>query len=125
MPDPEFGKGKNCGEFVAPAQALGPHVAPLGVKFYTGSQFPAAMRGQVFIAEHGSWNRSERIGYRVTRVRLGDDGKGVEYVPFVTGWLDGERVRGRPVDLLVQPDGSMLVSDDAQGRIYRVRYTGE
>ncbi|MCH9829375.1 MAG: sorbosone dehydrogenase family protein [Gammaproteobacteria bacterium] len=125
VPDPEFGKGKDCDEFVAPAQALGPHVAPLGVKFYTGSQFPAAMRGQVFIAEHGSWNRSERIGYRVTRVRLDDDGKGVEYVPFVTGWLDGERVRGRPVDLLVQPDGSMLVSDDAQGRIYRVRYTGE
>lgn len=125
VPDPEFGKGKDCGKFVAPAQALGPHVAPLGVKFYTGSQFPAAMRGQVFIAEHGSWNRSKRIGYRVTRVKLDEHGKGVEYVPFVTGWLDAERVRGRPVDLLVLPDGSMLISDDAQGRIHRVRYTGK
>lgn len=119
--DPEFGAGRDCEEYAAPAQKLGPHVAPLGVKFYTGENFPQEYRGQVFIAEHGSWNRSEKIGYRVMLVRL-DDGRPVSYEPFAYGWLQGQEVSGRPVDLLVLEDGSMLVSDDLEGRLYRISY---
>lgn len=123
LPDPEFGKEKPCSDFTPPAQALGPHVAALGMRFYTGSQFPAAYRGQVFMAEHGSWNRSRRIGYRVSLVTLQAD-KSVRYEAFATGWLQGESAWGRPADLLVAPDGSLLVSDDHAGAIYRIRYTG-
>jgi glucose/arabinose dehydrogenase len=121
--DPEFGEGRNCADYEPPVQELGPHVAPLGVKFYTGEMFPEEYRGQVFIAEHGSWNRSEKIGYRVTLVRL-DGNRAVSYEPFASGWLQAGEVSGRPVDLLVMPDGSMLVSDDLGGRIYRIRYRG-
>lgn len=122
--DPEFGDRGNCTSAEPPVQALGPHVAPLGVKFYTGSMFPEAYRGQVLIAEHGSWNRSKeagKTGYRLTLVRL-DGNKAVAYEPFVEGWLDGDEVIGRPVDLLVAPDGSLLVSDDKRGAIYRISY---
>ncbi len=119
--DPKFGDGKNCADYVAPAQKLGPHVAPLGVRFYTGEMFPEKYRGQIFIAEHGSWNRSEKIGYRVTLVTL-EGGVPVSYEPFADGWLQGESVSGRPVDLLVLDDGSMLVSDDMSGKVYRIRY---
>ena len=122
--DPEFGEGKNCSNYIAPVQKLGPHVAPLGVKFYTGEQFPAAYKNQVFIAEHGSWNRSEKIGYRVTKVTLNDQGEATGYEPFIDGWLQGQEAWGRPVDVLVMPDGAMLVSDDYAGVIYRVTYTG-
>jgi glucose/arabinose dehydrogenase len=124
IPDPEFGETGKCADAVPPVQALGPHVAPLGVKFYTGEMFPAEYRGQVLIAEHGSWNRSKeagRTGYRVTLVRLRGDAP-LSYEPFIEGWLDGDTIRGRPVDLLVAPDGSLLVSDDQAGAIYRVRY---
>lgn len=121
--DPEFGDTP-CSAFVAPVQALGPHVAPLGVKFYTGTQFPADFRGDLIIAEHGSWNRSQKIGYRLMRVRLDGAQKAVAYEPFVAGWLQGENAWGRPVDLLVEPDGSLLVSDDSAGVIYRFRYLG-
>jgi glucose/arabinose dehydrogenase len=121
--DPEFGSKRPCSDFTAPAQALGPHVAALGMRFYTGTQFPARYRGQVFIAEHGSWNRSTKIGYRITTVKV-EGGRGVAYAPFVTGWLQGERAWGRPADVLVAPDGSLLVSDDLAGAIYRVRYDG-
>ena len=121
--DPEFGDTP-CSAFVPPVQALGPHVAPLGVKFYTGQQFPADMRGELIIAEHGSWNRSEKIGYRLMRVTLDETQKAVAYEPFVTGWLQGDSAWGRPVDLLVEPDGSLLVSDDHAGVIYRIRYAG-
>ncbi len=107
-----------------PAQALGPHVASLGMRFYTGTQFPAAYRNQVFIAEHGSWNRSRKIGYRVTLVRLDADGKALSYEPFAEGWLDGPERWGRPADVLVAPDGSLLVSDDYAGAIYRIRFRG-
>lgn len=120
--DPEFGRGKDCADYRAPAQKLGPHVASLGLEFYTGDMFPAEYHGQIFIAEHGSWNRSKKTGYRVTRVRL-EDGVPVEYQPFATGWLQNESVSGRPVDLLVLADGSMLVSDDRAGKIYRISYT--
>ena len=119
--DPEYGKKHACSEFTAPAQPLGAHVASLGMRFYTGTQFPASYRGQIFIAEHGSWNRSKKSGYRVTLVRL-EGGKAVSYTPFITGWLQGESAWGRPADVLVLPDGSLLVSDDSAGAIYRVRY---
>ncbi|HET7098173.1 MAG TPA: PQQ-dependent sugar dehydrogenase [Casimicrobiaceae bacterium] len=119
--DPEFGRKHPCSEFVAPAQNLGPHVASLGMRFYTGNQFPAAYRNRIFIAEHGSWNRSRKIGYRVTMVTL-DGNKGARYEPFAEGWLQGESAWGRPADVLVAPDGSLLVSDDSAGAIYRIRY---
>ena len=119
--DPKFGEGRNCADYTPPARDLGPHVAPLGVKFYTGEMFPGEYRDQIFIAEHGSWNRSKKIGYRITLVRL-EDGAPVSYEPFAHGWLQGESVSGRPVDLMVIDDGSMLVSDDLSGKIYRISY---
>ncbi len=123
IPDPKYGKGLSCGDYSPPAQNLGPHVAPLGLAFYTGDMFPAEYRGQVFIAEHGSWNRSRKIGYRVTLVTLDGD-KATGYRPFAEGWLQNEQASGRPVDLLVKEDGSLLVSDDFAGKIYRISYSG-
>ncbi len=124
IPDPEFGERHACSEFAPPAMNLGPHVAALGMRFYTGTQFPATYRNQIFIAEHGSWNRSHKIGYRVTLVRVDAAGKAVSYEPFAEGWLQGESAWGRPADVLVAPDGSLLVSDDGAGAIYRIRYKG-
>ncbi len=121
VPDPKYGKDMSCSDFVPPVQKLGPHVAPLGLAFYTGEQFPEAYRGQVLIAEHGSWNRSKKIGYRITLVRLDGD-EAVNYETFAEGWLNGQETRGRPVDLLVLPDGSLLVSDDFDDKLYRIRY---
>ncbi|MDH3613826.1 MAG: PQQ-dependent sugar dehydrogenase [Gammaproteobacteria bacterium] len=121
IPDPEFGEGKECDDFTAPAQKLGPHVAALGVKFYTGEMFPPEYHGQIFVAEHGSWNRSKKIGYRISLVRL-ENGAPVSYEVFAEGWMRKEKVSGRPVDLLVLADGSMLVSDDYGGKIYRISY---
>ena len=121
IPDPEFGEGKSCSDYTAPEQKLGPHVAPLGIEFYTGTMFPPKYRGQIFIAEHGSWNRSKKIGYRVSLVRI-EEGAAVSYDVFADGWLKREKVSGRPVDLLVLADGSMLVSDDYAGKIYRISY---
>jgi glucose/arabinose dehydrogenase len=120
--DPKFGRGKDCADFRAPAQNLGAHVASLGLSFYTGDMFPAEYRGQIFIAEHGSWNRSKKTGYRIVLVRL-LDGRPVSYEPFATGWLRQESVSGRPVDVLILEDGSMLISDDHAGKIYRISYT--
>jgi glucose/arabinose dehydrogenase len=117
--DPEFGDGKPCGSFTQPAMALGPHVAALGMRFYTGGQFPPEYRNQIFIAEHGSWNRSVPIGYRITNVFL-KGSRAVAYRPFAEGWIRGRW--GRPVDLLVMPDGSILVSDDRAGVIYRIYF---
>ncbi|MGH7549548.1 MAG: PQQ-dependent sugar dehydrogenase [Gemmatimonadota bacterium] len=124
VPDPEFGDGRPCSEFTPPAQKLGPHVAGLGMRFYTRDMFPAEYRNQIFIAEHGSWNRSEKIGYRVMLVRLDESGTPVSYEPFAEGWLQGEEEWGRPVDVLVMPDGALLVSDDEAGAIYRITYEG-
>ena len=121
--DPRYGSGKDCADYTPPVQELGPHVAPLGLRFYTGDMFPPEYRGQVFIAEHGSWNRSKKIGYRVMSVRL-DGNEAVSYEPFASGWLQGQSVSGRPVDLLVMEDGSMLVSDDFAGKVYRITYDG-
>lgn len=121
--DPEFGSKRRCAEFAPPVQELGPHVASLGMRFYTGTAFPARYRNAIFIAEHGSWNRSRKIGYRVSVVRL-DGTRAVGYEPFVSGWLQGESAWGRPADVLVMPDGSLLVSDDYAGAIYRVVHRG-
>jgi glucose/arabinose dehydrogenase len=119
--DPEFGRGRACSDFVAPVAKLGPHVAALGMRFYTGSQFPAEYRGNVFVAEHGSWNRSRPIGYRVARVAL-SGGRAVGQEVFAEGWLQGGSAWGRPVDVEMMPDGSLLVSDDQAGAIYRISY---
>jgi glucose/arabinose dehydrogenase len=121
IPDPEFGNSRKCEEFIPPAIELGPHVGGLGMRFYTGRMFPDEYRDQIFIAEHGSWNRSTPIGYRVTLVRL-DNHRPVKYEVFAEGWLQGGRAWGRPVDVLVMPDGSMLVSDDEADAIYRISY---
>lgn len=119
--DPEFGDKHACDEFTPPEQELGPHVAALGMRFYTGDMFPKQYHNQIFIAEHGSWNRSSKIGYRVTLVRL-ENNRPVSYEVFAEGWLQGESAWGRPVDVQVMPDGALLVSDDKAGAIYRISY---
>ncbi len=117
------GAPATCDGFVAPARDLGPHVAALGMRFYTGSMFPAAYKNAIFVAEHGSWNRQDRIGYRLMIVRPGNNG--LTYETFATGWLGNDQsVWGRPVDVQVMPDGALLLSDDKAGAIYRITYQG-
>lgn len=123
VPDPEYGKGHACINYTPPVQKLAPHAAALGMKFYTGNMFPAKYRNQVFIAEHGSWNRTVPIGYRITLVKL-DGNNAISYEPFAEGWLKEGVAWGRPVDILQLPDGSLLVSDDYSDRIYRITYKG-
>lgn len=122
LPDPEYGKAAECGDYVAPRFNLGAHVASLGLRFYDGSQFPEHYRGGLFVAEHGSWNRSSKVGYRV--VFLSEQGGKLQQEIFAEGWLQGGRSWGRPVDVLVMADGSLLVSDDANSRIYRISWRG-
>jgi len=119
--DPEFGRTRRCTEFTPPAQPLGSHVAAIGMKFYTGTMFPEAYRNQIFIAEHGSWNRSTPIGYGISVVTLANN-RAVKYETFAKGWLQGMRAWGRPADVLVMPDGALLVSDDTANAIYRITY---
>jgi len=123
--DPEFGDQRPCSDFEAPVQAMGAHVAPLAVKFYTGSMFPDTYKNYAFVAEHGSWNRSKKSGYRISLVEL-DGNKAVSYTTFIDGWLndDTQEQFGRPVDILFLKDGSMLISDDYGNAIYRVSYEG-
>ena len=121
--DPEFGQGRNCADYVSPAILLGPHVAPLGLAFYTGDMFPAEYHHQLFIAEHGSWNRSKKIGYRVKLVHFDEQGAVSGQEVFAQGWLQGENAWGRPNDVLVMPDGALLVSDDAADVVYRISYS--
>ena len=123
--DPEFGSKYACEDFIKPMQNLGPHVAPLGLKFYDGDMFPEEYKGDIFIAEHGSWNRTKKIGYRITRVKIKDN-KSVGYEPFISGWLEKDinDAWGRPVDVVILDDGSMLISDDYANVIYRVTYSG-
>ena len=124
LSDPEFGaRGKPPG-FTPPEWELPAHVASLGMRFYTGRMFPPGYRGQVFIAEHGSWNRSKPIGYRISLVRV-EGNRAASYEVFADGWLQGSRAWGRPVDVQEMPDGSLLVSDDMGGRIYRISYEGK
>ena len=121
--DPQYGSKRACPEFTPPAQKFGAHVASLGMRFYTGSMFPAEYRNRIFIAEHGSWNRSRKSGYRVMQARV-ENGKVVEYGVFAEGFLDAARDEawGRPVDVQVMPDGALLVSDDEANAIYRISY---
>ena len=121
--DPEFGASRSCSEFIPPAALLGPHTAPLGMRFYTGDQFPMKYHHAIFIAQHGSWNRTTPIGYRLMVAFPKPDGTATTEV-FAEGWLKGTSAWGRPVDVLVAPDGSLLVSDDAADMIYRISYTG-
>jgi glucose/arabinose dehydrogenase len=132
VPDPRFGKERPCSDFVGPVAKLGQHVAALGMRFYTGSMFPADYRDDIFIAEHGSWNRTIPLGYRVVRVKLDGD-KVVSQEVFASGWLPehpaatsasgpSPQAWGRPVDVLVMPDGALLVSDDSAGAVYRISY---
>lgn len=121
--DPEFGDGHRLDAYEAPAFRLPAHSAPLGLAFYTGSAFPERYQGALFLAEHGSWNRSSKIGYQVSVAFL-EDGRITRLEPFLTGFLRGEETLGRPVDVLVEPEGTLLVSDDHRGAVYRIRYTG-
>ncbi len=123
--DPEFGNKRPCSAFIKPVQNLNAHVAPLGVKFYTGNMFPDQYKNQAFIAEHGSWNRTKKSGHLVSLVKIAN-GQSVGYETFAEGWLnhDTQEVWGRPVDIIVMPDGSMLLSDDKAGMVYRIIYKG-
>jgi glucose/arabinose dehydrogenase len=122
IPDQEFGWGHSCDEFTKPVALLGPHSAPLGIKFYTGNAFPAEYRGQAFIARHGSWNKSKKIGGDIVVAKLNKDGTLKSLDTFMTGFLQDNNYVGRPVDLLVMKDGSLLISDDFAGAIYRVSF---
>ncbi|MEO6135869.1 MAG: PQQ-dependent sugar dehydrogenase [Ginsengibacter sp.] len=121
--DEEFGKGKSCADYTAPEQLMGPHVAALGMRFNKNNKFPAEYSNAVFIAQHGSWNRSTPIGYRLMVVKFAADGTSLKPEIFAEGWLQKVRdVAGRPVDIQFLKDGSMLVSDDYAGAIYRIYY---
>jgi len=123
LPDPKFAMGHKCSEFTPPVANLGAHVAPLGMKFYTGSQFPAEYQNNIFIAEHGSWNRHKYQGGRIERVTVDPNGNNAQQEVFADGWITGDRdYFGRPDDILQAPDGSLLISDDWAGAIYRISY---
>ncbi len=119
--DPEFGKDQSCADYTPPAVKLGPHVAALGMRFYTGEMFPAEYKGNIIIAQHGSWNRTKKSGYRLMRVAFEGTGQ-PKYEVFAEGWLQGEEFWGRPVDVQPLKDGSLLVSDDWNHAIYRISY---
>ncbi len=125
-PDPEFAGDKKCNQFKSPAWQYKAHIAPLGMRFYQGEQFPTSYKNQLFVAQHGSWNRTEPQGYRVVLIKFNEAGQPIAEEDFISGWLtkDGE-VIGRPVDILAMPDGSLLISDDKQGVIYKVAYQGK
>src|SRR5712671_6265630 len=120
--DPEFGWGHSCSEFTAPVGLMGPHAAALGMRFYTGSMFPKSYRNAIFVARHGSWNRSKKFGGDVAVVKLNKDGTVKSVQPFITGFLEDNKYVGRPVDVLPMKDGSLLVSDDWNGAVYRISY---
>lgn len=122
--DPDLGQGKSCSDYSPPALTLGAHVAALGLTFYDGEMFPDTYKGQLFIAQHGSWNRSSKVGYDILLVRFNADGRVAGSEVFASGWLQGEENWGRPNDVLQMPDGSLLVADDQGGLIYRIVYRG-
>ena len=120
--DPEFGWGKSCADYTPPVGLLGPHSASLGMRFYTGKMFPGAYKNQIIVARHGSWNRSKKVGGDVLLVKLNKDGTVKSTEPLITGFLEDNKYIGRPVDVLQLKDGSLLVSDDYNGAVYRVTY---
>jgi glucose/arabinose dehydrogenase len=120
--DPEFGWGHSCDEFTKPIAQIGPHSAPLGMRFYTGHMFPAKYQSAIFIARHGSWNKTHKIGGDIYVVTLNKDGTVKSQEPFLTGFLQDNNYIGRPVDVMNMPDGSILISDDWNGAVYRVTY---
>ena len=120
--DPEFGADKSCNDYSPPTQKLGAHVAALGLTFYSGDMFPKEYRNQLFIAQHGSWNRTEKSGYSIILVRFDNNGVVAGTETFASGWLRGDEAWGRPNDVLLMPDGSLLISDDRAGAIYRISY---
>lgn len=122
--DREMGWGRSCDEFEKPAALLGPHSAALGMRFYTGKMFPSKYRNAIFIARHGSWNRTKKIGGDVIVAYLNENGSVKSWEPFLTGFLQNNAYLGRPVDVQVMKDGSMLVSDDHAGAVYRITYGG-
>jgi glucose/arabinose dehydrogenase len=122
IPDPEFGWGHSCSEFVPPVAKMGPHAAALGMRFYTGTMFPAEYRGGIIVARHGSWNRTNKFGGDVVLVKLNKDGSVKSIEPFITGFLVNNNYIGRPVDVQQMKDGSLLISDDFAGAVYRVTY---
>ncbi len=123
IPDPKFAMGHKCSEFTPPVLNLGAHVAPLGMKFYTGKMFPASYKDNIFIAEHGSWDRHVYQGARIVRVIVDPKGKHVKQEVFASGWLKGKQdFHGRPADVIVAPDGSLLIADDWANAIYRISY---
>jgi glucose/arabinose dehydrogenase len=122
IPDPEFGWGHSCSEFTPPVGLMGPHAAALGFRFYTGNMFPESYRNAIILARHGSWNRSKKFGGDVVVVKLDKDGKVKSIEPLITGFLENNSYVGRPVDVMLLKDGSILVSDDWNGAVYRVSY---
>jgi glucose/arabinose dehydrogenase len=122
LADPKYGKERQCSEFTPPVHKQGPHIAGLGMKFYTGDQFPAEYKNGIFIAQHGSWNRAKKLGYRVLFLSVDADGKNPKEQVFASGWLDDQKILGRPADVLQAPDGSLLVADDQAGAIYRISH---
>jgi glucose/arabinose dehydrogenase len=124
LPDPKFAMGHKCSEFTPPVYNLGAHVAPLGMKFYTGNMFPAEYKNSILIAEHGSWNRHKYQGGRIVRINVGPDGKNPKQEVFASGWIEGDQgYLGRPDDIILDKDGSILVADDWAGAIYRISYS--
>jgi hypothetical protein len=121
IPDPKFGAKRDCSRTTPPEAKFEPHVAALGMRFYTGKMFPKEYQNNIFVAEHGSWNRRNKIGYRIKLVQL-KNSKVIKQEVFAEGWLEQENAWGRPVDVLVMPDGALLVSDDYAGAIYRISY---
>ena len=120
--DPEFGWGRSCSEFTPPVGLLGPHSASLGMRFYTGNMFPKSYKNAIIVARHGSWNRSKKVGGDVLVVKLNKDGTVKSTEPLITGFLENNSYIGRPVDVLQMKDGSLLVSDDYNGAVYRITY---
>ena len=122
VPDPQFGWGHSCDEFTKPIALLGPHSAPLGMRFYTGNMFPREYHNAIFIARHGSWNKTTKIGGDIVVAKLNADGTVKSVEPFITGFLVNNNYIGRPVDIELMKDGSILISDDWNGAVYRVTY---
>ena len=120
--DPEYGDLESGYDYVDPILELGAHVAPTGLAFYDGEMFPKKYKNNIFITLHGSWNRSKKVGYKVVRVVLDGEGDVVDIKDFISGWLDGETVLGRPAAPLIISDGSLLISDDKANVIYRITY---